>query len=68
VVKRHNDSKPVKKYRPSEDIPVEAVRLIKGMTQPNASERMTVRDARVYPYIDEVVGESTTFRKENDIS
>ena len=65
LAKRRSDSKPVKKYRPSEDVPVEAVRLIKGMTQANASTRMTVRDARMYPYIDEVVGENTaTFRKE----
>jgi serine/threonine protein kinase len=64
LLKGHNDSKPVKRYRPSEDVPVEAVRLIKGMTQPNASKRMTVRDARLYPYIDEVVGDKTPFRKE----
>jgi serine/threonine protein kinase len=63
-IKRRNNSKPVKQYRPSEYVPVEATRLIKGMTQLNASTRMTVRDARLCPYIDEVVGEKTTFRKD----
>ena len=65
LAKRRHDVKPKKKYRPSEDVPVEAVRLIKGMTQANAGTRMTVRDARMLPYIDEVVGENTaTFKKE----
>jgi serine/threonine protein kinase len=64
VAKRRNVSKTVKKYRPSEDIPIEAVRLIKGMTQPNASLRMTVRGVRLDPYVNDAVGEKTTFRKE----
>ena len=56
--------KPKKRYRSSADIPVEAVRLVKGLTQPNASKRTTVRDARVDPYVDKVVGGSTPFKKE----
>jgi hypothetical protein len=36
----------------------------KGLTQPNASKRTTVRDARLDPYVDEVVGGSTPFKKE----
>ena len=56
--------KPKKRYRSSADIPVEAVRLVKGLTQPNASKRTTVRDARLDPYVDEVVGGSTPFKKE----
>jgi hypothetical protein len=50
----------------SEDIPIEAVRLIKGMTQPNAKVWgwQTVRGVRLDPYVNDAVGEKTTFREE----
>lgn len=61
---KKKDDKPRKRYRSSTDIPIEVVRLIKCMTQPNASIRMTVRDARLHPYIDEVIGGNVAFKKE----
>mmetsp|Transcript_19226 Transcript_19226/g.31943 ORF Transcript_19226/g.31943 Transcript_19226/m.31943 type:complete len:245 (-) Transcript_19226:1686-2420(-) len=62
--KTKTNKKPKKRYRSSTDIPIEALRLIKGMTQPNANKRTTVRDARMHPYIEEVLGSHTTFKKE----
>jgi serine/threonine protein kinase len=63
-VRKQSDDRPKKIYRYSDDIPSEALRLIKGMTHPNANARMTVRDARCYPYISDVCGEKTQPSKE----
>ena len=60
---RSAESKPKKKYRSSSGLPLEALRLVKGMTQPNASMRTSVRDAMRYPYISEVVGGTVPFKK-----
>jgi serine/threonine protein kinase len=62
--KNGGNGKPKKNYRSSTDIPVEALRLIKGMTQPNAILRTSVRDARMYPYIEQVLDDETVFKKE----
>jgi serine/threonine protein kinase len=62
--KQNGKDKPKKKYRSSADIPVEALRMIKGMTQPNELLRTSVRDARMYPYVEQVLGDDTVFKKE----
>jgi serine/threonine protein kinase len=58
------ETKPKKTYRPSSGLPLEALHLVKGLTQPNASIRTSVRDAMRYPYIHDVLGATTTFKKE----
>ena len=57
-------TKPKKTYRSSSGLPLEALRLVKGLAQPNASMRTSVRDAMRYPYVDEVLGGNTSFNKE----
>jgi len=44
-----------KKYRSASNLPPNGLALIKAMTQPNIQNRMSVRDARLYPYVDEVL-------------
>lgn len=56
--------KPKKSYRSSSALPSEALQLVKGLTQPNASIRTSVRDAMRNPYIQDVLGKTTTFKKE----
>ena len=57
-------SKPKKTYRSGSNLPPEALRLVKGLMQPNASMRTSVRDAMRYPYIYRVLGGNTPFKKE----
>jgi serine/threonine protein kinase len=63
-VKKQSANKLKKTYRYSDDVPSEVLRLIKGMTHPNANLRMTVRNARCYPYITDVVGGNVLPSKE----
>ena len=44
-----------KTYRGAQELPKETVRLIKGMTHPMANRRTTVRMARLYPWINDVL-------------
>jgi serine/threonine protein kinase len=50
--------KPRKKYRCTEDLPSEVVRLVKSMTHTDPKKRTTVRAARLYPWIDDALPES----------
>jgi len=51
-----------KKYRSGSALPPNGLTLIKAMTQPNLQTRMSVRDARLCPYVDEVL-ENHNFTK-----
>jgi serine/threonine protein kinase len=62
-VNKKSQNKPKKRYRPSTEIPGEAVYLIKEMTKADTASRMSVRDARLYPYIDDLFEEGI-FKKE----
>lgn len=42
-------------YRKVSAIPKEALRLVKGLTQPDPQHRTSVRQARAYPWIDQVL-------------
>ena len=61
---KKSQRKPKKKYRPSSGLPLEALQLVKGLTQPNASVRTSVRDAMRNPYIHDVLGKTNTFKKD----
>ena len=43
------------KYRGPAQIPGEVLRLVRGLTDPDPSTRTTVRTARMYPWIDDVL-------------
>jgi hypothetical protein len=43
------------KYRLVSEIPTDVVRLIKGMTHYDPQQRTSVRTARLYPWIDDVL-------------
>jgi serine/threonine protein kinase len=49
-----------KQYRGSRELPTEAVRMIKGLTHWKPEDRTTIRAARLYPWIDDVLEPSTT--------
>merc|ERR1712048_351005 len=52
-----------KKYRSIENLPPNGLALIKAMTQPNLQKRMSVRDARLSPYVDEVLDDHSFTKK-----
>jgi len=52
-----------KKYRSGKAIPPNGLALIKAMTQSNLETRMSVRDARLCPYVDEVLDNHSFTKK-----
>jgi serine/threonine protein kinase len=46
------------KYRRVGDIAPEPLRLIRGLMHPDPDQRTTVRTARLYPYVDDVLAET----------
>jgi serine/threonine protein kinase len=56
-----------KKYRGSEELPTEVVRLVKSMTHADPKQRTTVRAARLYPWIDDALPDSATVPMGKDI-
>jgi serine/threonine protein kinase len=56
--KSMEQKKPRKKYRGSEELPTEVVRLVKSMTHGDPKQRTTVRAARLYPWIDDALPDS----------
>lgn len=55
--RRNKDSGRMLKYRATSKIPKEVWRLILGMTNSNPQERTSVRTARQYPWIDDILNE-----------
>jgi len=55
------DGKPPRKvkYRSLDEIPKEAARLIDGLTQVDADKRTSIRQARMYPWIDNALSTDT---------
>jgi serine/threonine protein kinase len=47
----------VVQYRRVTEIEPEPLRLIRGLTHPDPSQRTTVRTARLYPYVDDVLAD-----------
>lgn len=48
-----------KRYRPMRKLPKEVVRLIQGLTHPKVSRRTSIRAARRFFWIDDILGEDS---------
>eukprot|EP00543_Licmophora_paradoxa_P003770 CAMPEP_0202455296 /NCGR_PEP_ID=MMETSP1360-20130828/12864_1 /ASSEMBLY_ACC=CAM_ASM_000848 /TAXON_ID=515479 /ORGANISM="Licmophora paradoxa, Strain CCMP2313" /LENGTH=570 /DNA_ID=CAMNT_0049074853 /DNA_START=71 /DNA_END=1783 /DNA_ORIENTATION=+ len=53
--KKKKKKKRSKTFRTYEQMPSEAIRLVRGMTNGKACDRTTVRAARLYPFVDDVL-------------
>merc|ERR1712154_415981 len=61
--KRDDKRTIVKQFRSGFELPPNEFNLVKGLTQLNDEKRMSVRDARLTPYIDDVLDDHN-YKKE----
>lgn len=61
VCKKNKHGGVNKKYRYGSEISKETLRMIKGLTNPIPADRITVKTARMYPYICDVLMDRPTF-------